>query len=73
MASTENVPGTGISFKKGGLHSSLGVPQGTTIPAGKMRDALAGKYGPKAKRQAQLARTMEGFSHSPMAKAAAGR
>jgi len=69
----DNIPGTGISFKKGGLHESLGVPQGQPIPAGKMRDALAGKYGPKAKKQAQLARTMEGFKSTPIAKAAAGK
>ena len=78
MADSENVPGTGITFKKGGLHESLGVPEGKPIPAGKMRDALAGKYGSKAKRQASLARTLEGMNHGPkggsaMAKAAAGR
>lgn len=44
-----------IKFQKGGLHRSLGVPQGTKIPAAKMQAALAGKYGPKAKKQAQLA------------------
>lgn len=79
MASTEKVPGTGISFHKGGLHESLGVPQGQPIPPGKMRAALAGKHGSKAKRQAELARTLEGMNHSrpkgnpAMAKAAAGR
>lgn len=71
----ENVPGTGITFHKGGLHESLGVPEGQPIPAGKMRDALAGKYGSKAKQQAALARTLEGMNHakggSPLAKAAA--
>lgn len=43
-----------ISFKKGGLHKSLGVPQGKKIPASKLKAALAGKYGPKAKKQAML-------------------
>lgn len=75
MAGMEKVPGTGISFKKGGLHESLGVPQGQPIPAGKLADALAGKYGPKAKRQAMLARTLEGMSKggSAIAKAASGK
>lgn len=79
MAS-EKIPGTGISFQKGGLHESLNVPQGEPIPAAKLRAALAGKYGSKAKRQAELARTLEGMNHkrpsrggSAMAKAAAGR
>jgi hypothetical protein len=47
-----------ITFKKGGLHQSLGVPQGKPIPAGKMRDALAGKNGPQAKAQAQFAKNV---------------
>lgn len=64
----EKIPGTGISFKKGGLHESLGVPRGEVIPPAKMKAALAGRYGPKAKRQAELARTlagMRGDSESP--------
>lgn len=79
MAS-EKIPGTGISFQKGGLHESLNVPAGEPIPAAKLRAALAGKYGSKAKRQAELAQTLEGMNHkrpsgggSAMAKAAAGR
>lgn len=44
-----------IKFKKGGLHKSLGVPEGEKIPASKMKAALAGKYGPKAKKQAVMA------------------
>ena len=43
-----------ISFKEGGLHRSLGVPEGEKIPEGKKRAALAGRYGPKAKKQANL-------------------
>lgn len=41
-----------LTFKKGGLHSSLGVPQGEKIPEGKVRAAAAGRYGPEAKKQA---------------------
>jgi hypothetical protein len=44
-----------VSFQPGGLHQSLGVPQGQTIPAGKMAAAKAGKFGPKAQAQANLA------------------
>lgn len=47
-----------VTFKKGGLHKSLGVPQGKKIPAGKMKRALAGGYGPLAKRQAVMAKGM---------------
>jgi hypothetical protein len=49
---------TPVTFKKGGLHESLGVPQGQKIPAGKMAAAQAGKYGPKAKQQANFAQGM---------------
>jgi len=44
-----------ISFKKGALHAQLGVPQGKTIPAAKKQAALAGKYGPLAKKRAIFA------------------
>jgi hypothetical protein len=44
-----------IKFKKGGLHKSLKVPEGKKIPATKMAAAKAGKYGPKAKKQANFA------------------
>jgi hypothetical protein len=44
-----------VTFQKGGLHKSLGVPEGQTIPASKMAAAAAGDYGPKAKAQAALA------------------
>lgn len=54
---TEKI-GSDISFQKGGLHRSLGVPQGEKIPAGKMRAALAGRYGAKAKKQANFAQGM---------------
>ena len=47
-----------VSFSKGGLHRSLGVPQGKKIPASKMRAAKAGRYGPKAKKKASMAMGM---------------
>lgn len=43
-----------ISFKKGGLHQSLGVPQGQKIPAAKLQAALAGKYGKLAQKRARF-------------------
>lgn len=47
-----------ISFKPGGLHESLGVPKDKPIPAKAMQDALSGKKGPKAQRQAQFAKNV---------------
>ena len=47
-----------ISFQPGGLHKSLGVPEGQNIPAAKMAQAKAGKFGPKAQAQANLATGM---------------
>lgn len=44
-----------ISFKKGGLHQQLGVPQGKPIPASKKEAALRGSYGPLAKKRASFA------------------
>ncbi len=44
-----------VQFQAGGLHQSLGVPAGETIPPAKMAAAKAGKFGPKAKAQANLA------------------
>lgn len=44
-----------ISFQEGGLHESLGVPPDKPIPPGKMAAAKAGKYGPKAQKQANFA------------------
>lgn len=44
-----------IVFNKGALHRALKVPAGTNIPAGKKRDALAGKYGARVKRMAVMA------------------
>lgn len=61
-----------ISFKKGGLHESLGVPQGKPIPAAKMNAAAAGKYGPKAKAQAQFARNVLAKGQKTAAKGRSG-
>lgn len=47
-----------ITFKPGGLHESLGVPQGKPIPPGKVSAAASGAYGPKAKKQAQFAKNV---------------
>lgn len=47
-----------IRFKAGGLHRSLKVPAGKKIPASKMAAARAGRYGPKAKKQALFARNV---------------
>ncbi len=46
---------------KGGLHRSLGIPEGKTIPKAKIRKAAArpGKVG----RQARLAETLESMPH----------
>jgi len=43
-----------IKFKEGGLHKSLGIPKDQPIPKSKIRAALKGEYGPKAKKQAML-------------------
>jgi hypothetical protein len=47
-----------ISFKPGGLHESLGVPKGKPIPAKAMKDALGGKKGPEAQKQALFAKNV---------------
>ena len=63
MAQKQTIPGTGISFQKGGLHQTTGTPMGQPIPAAKKAAALAGKYGPKGAAQARLANTLGGFGH----------
>ena len=59
---TETIPAKGgngpVTFQKGGLHKSLGVPPDQPIPAAKMAAALAGKAGPKAAAQARFARNV---------------
>lgn len=47
-----------ITFKAGGLHQSTGTPTGQKIPAAKRAKALAGGYGPKAKKQAMFAKNV---------------
>jgi hypothetical protein len=47
-----------IKFQKGGLHASTGTPAGKKIPPGKRKKALAGGYGPKAKKQALFAQNV---------------
>jgi len=44
-----------LKFKGGALHEQLGVPAGQPIPPGKKRAALAGRYGPLAKKRAVFA------------------
>lgn len=44
-----------LTFKKGALHSQLGVPQGKAIPPSKKQAALRGEYGPLAKKRAEFA------------------
>jgi hypothetical protein len=46
----------GAVKNKGGLHRSLGVPEGQKIPAGKV--AAAAKKGGKIGKQAKLAQTL---------------
>jgi hypothetical protein len=61
MAKTTIKGGKGqkpVTFNKGGLHRSVGVPEGQKIPASKMAAAKAGDYGPKAKKQAVMATGM---------------
>jgi hypothetical protein len=62
-----------VTFKKGGLHQSLGVPAGQKIPAAKMAKAKAGDYGPKAKAQADMATNMLAAGRKTAAKNAAKR
>ncbi len=47
-----------ITFHKGGLHESTNTPMGQPIPAAKKSAALAGRYGPKAEKQAQFAKNV---------------
>ena len=57
-----------ITFQKGGLHQSLGVPAGQPIPAAKMQQALSGKAGPKAKAQAEFSVNVLGKGRKTAAK-----
>lgn len=59
---TETIPAIpghkAITFKKGGLHASTNTPMGQRIPAAKKQAALAGRFGAKAKKQAQFAKNI---------------
>lgn len=50
--------GKPLHFSKGGLHRSTGTPAGQKIPKSKLRAALSGKLGPKAKKQANMAKNV---------------
>lgn len=41
-----------ITFQKGGLHRTTGIPEDQKIPKAKIAAALAGKFGKKGKEQA---------------------
>ncbi len=47
-----------VTFNKGGLHETTNTPAGEKIPVEKIRAALAGRYGPKGKKQAVMAQGM---------------
>lgn len=59
---TETIPAKDghkkIKFKKGALHSQLGVAQSDKIPASKMKAALSGSYGALAEKRANFARNV---------------
>lgn len=50
----------GAVKNKGGLHRSLNVPEGKKIPAKKLAKAEKSS-NPKIRKQANLAKTLEGF------------
>ena len=47
-----------VTFREGGLHRSTNTPMGQKIPQDKIAKALAGGYGPLAKKQAAMAQGM---------------
>lgn len=51
----------GATKNAGGLHRSTGTPAGQKIPAAKVAAAANGAFGPKAVKQANLARTLGGL------------
>lgn len=58
---TESLKASGkkpITFEKGGLHRSLGVPADKPIPAKKVAAAARGDFGPKAQKQANFAKNV---------------
>ncbi len=51
----------GATDNKGGLHRATGTPLGQNIPAAKIAKAAGGAYGPKAVKEANLAKTLGGL------------
>lgn len=45
--------------RKGSLRKALGAKKGKDIPAGKLKAAAKGKYGPKTEKRAELAITLK--------------
>lgn len=43
-----------ITFKRGGLHRHTHTPMGQKIPDSKVRKAMAGGFGPEAKKEAMF-------------------
>lgn len=59
---TKTHPHTKITIHKGGLHHSLGIPEGQKIPE-KRLEAATHSSNPKTRKQANLAKTMKGWHH----------
>lgn len=57
-----------LNFKPGGLHKSTGTPKGQKIPKSKIRAAMAGRFGKKAVKQANMAKNVFGVSMKKKAK-----
>ena len=47
-----------IKYTPGGLHASTGTKMGMKIPAKKMAEAMSGKLGPKAQKQAMFVKNV---------------
>jgi len=61
---TEKTGGNWISGAikhPGALHKDLGVAMGETIPQGKLKAAVAGKYGSKTAARARFAKELHSF------------
>lgn len=54
------IKGVTTGVHKGGLHRSLGVPEGEKIPAKKI-EAATHSSSPKVRKQANLAKTLKGL------------
>lgn len=76
-AKTETIKGAAgkdpVTFQKGGLHKSLGVPAGEKIPPAKMKAALNGEHGPLAQKQANMATGMLAAGRKTAAKNTKGK